>query len=98
MWEERSQREGKQLYPPCDDCGVVELHKDNLVAARIYQIVRNQVRLAFNGQYSQELDLDFTAVWDTIDHCPDCVATQRNRWDVFERVVAAYHELLRDKD
>jgi len=68
MWAERNAR-GVEGKPPCEEC-IVELLPENSIAAQIYQKVRGQVRLYFNGEVTRELDLDHNAVWAMIDHYP----------------------------
>jgi hypothetical protein len=92
MWAERNAR-GVEGKPPCEDCKV-ELLPVNSIAAEIYQKVRGQVRLYFNGEVTKEFDLDHNAVWAMIDHYPREIS---DPWEVFEKIMSTY-QALRKKD
>jgi len=62
IYAERSEREGRQIEPPCDTCRVTLL-SENAEAVKIYRIIRGQVRTL--GE--QVIDLDHVALWQAID-------------------------------
>ena len=76
--------EGKEEEPPCTECRV-DLQKENEEVARIFMMVRGQVRTIG----TQVVDLDFNAVKVAMDLFH--VKYQR---DVFERVrTMFFHDL-----
>jgi len=91
MWQERSEREGVLVEPPCGDCRV-DLLEENADAAKIYQITRNQIITFFNGEVDKVIDLNHVALWENIDRYK-----VREPVRVFELVNLVFHQLL-DKD
>ncbi|MFA5075631.1 MAG: hypothetical protein WC436_06040 [Candidatus Babeliales bacterium] len=65
---------------------------ENEEAARIFQIVRGQVRTRFNGKYDVVVDLDHNAVWAAID-----AYGIKDRTGTFEKVLTLFHHLLREQ-
>lgn len=100
MWKERNER-GVIGNPPCDGCehdpeqGSRLLMGENICAARIYQHVRNQTLLYFNGEANRELDINHVAVWSAIDHFPGNI---KDPFAVFEMIVGVYHHFLRERN
>jgi hypothetical protein len=76
--------------PPCDGC-MVDLAEENEDAARIFQIVRGQVRTRFNGQHDDVIDLDFNAVKMAMD-----LYQIHNQREVFEKVRATFFHFLNE--
>lgn len=62
IYAERSERQGKQIEPPCETCRV-ELHEENAEAVKIYRLIRGQVRTL--GEHV--IDIDHVALWQAID-------------------------------
>lgn len=95
MWKERNER-GTEGDPPCEDCdynaeNVPVLTGTAYCASRIYQKVRNQVLLYFNGESNREYDINHLAVWGCIDHYPKKID---DPFGVFELVINCYHHFL----
>jgi iron uptake system EfeUOB component EfeO/EfeM len=76
--------------PPCEDCRV-DLKEENDEAARIFQIVRGQIRTRFNGQIDEVVDLDFNAVQTVMD-----LYQVKNQRDVFDKVRSAFYFFLQE--
>ena len=93
MWRERNER-GIEGEPDCVNCRV-DLLPINNYAAEIYQKVRSQVKLYFNGQSMRELDIEHSAIWSAIDHFPHRI---KNSWEVFERILHTYHYFKQERD
>mgnify|MGYP002865287691 FL=1 len=75
--------------PPCDECRV-ELSEDNADAARIYHIVKRQVRTC--GGSGEIIDLDYAAVKAVMDILG--IVKQR---ECFEKVSRAFHHFLAER-
>jgi hypothetical protein len=78
--------------PPCKTCRTV-LKPENEDAARIFQIVRGQCRIRWNGERDVVVDLDHLAVWAAID-----AYGVRDRVGTFEKVLRLFRERLREQD
>jgi len=99
MWKERNDR-GIKGEPECEGCQydrstAIHLLDGNLHVARVYQKVRNQVILYFNGECNKELDINHMAVWATIDHYPHKI---ENPYEVFELILSTYHYFLNERN
>jgi hypothetical protein len=79
----------------------VELVDANKDAAKVFQMVRSQtvdrlhIESAGMGMvaYSRPYDLNHLAVWAMIDGLGI-----RDRWDCFRRVLAVFHEWMRNQE
>jgi len=92
---------GKRNPPqeaPCDTCNDerkrVELLQANEVAAKIFLIVRGQCETRWNGEQDIEIDLNHLALWKAIEKFPNGI---RNEWEIFHRVLRAWHEAMKIK-
>jgi hypothetical protein len=83
-----AQREPPQ-DPPCDTCRE-ELSEDNEDAARVYQLVKRQVRVAPGS--GEIIDLDYAAVKAIMD-----ILRVKNPRDCFEKVSRAFHHFLSER-
>lgn len=75
--------------PPCDFCRV-ELSEENADAARIYHIVKRQVRTA--GGSGEIIDLDYGAVKAAMD-----ILGIKDQRAVFEKVTRTFHHFLAER-
>lgn len=99
MWRERNER-GVVGDPPCEDCEFdpsqdFKLMDENVFAAKIYQQVKDQVILYFNGEASIEYDIDHLAIWAMIDHFPRKISKP---FEVFDLVLRTYHHFLSERN
>lgn len=93
MWAERNAR-GVEGDPPCGEC-MVYLNENNIITAHIYDVVRGQVILFFDGERNREYDINHVAVWEAIDHFP---CQSFDKWEVFEKVLAAWHHFQKERN
>jgi hypothetical protein len=95
VFEDRKKR-GIIGEPICDECpgNPVDLLPDNFIASQIYEKVKGQIILYFNGEVNKELTLNHLAVWAMIDHWPGKID---NPWKVFERVINSYQYFLKER-
>lgn len=75
--------------PPCDVCRV-DISEENVKAARVYHLVKRQVRTA--GGSGEIIDLDYAAVKAVMD-----ILGIRDQRTVFERVTRVFHHFLAER-
>lgn len=75
--------------PPCDECKV-DLAEENFDAARIYHIVKRQVRTA--GGSGEIIDLDHAAVKFVMD-----IYSIKNQQKTFEKITQTFHHFLAER-
>ena len=76
----------------------VELKVENEQAARIFQMVRSQCEVRWNGEQDIEIDLHHPSLWKAIEKFPGGV---KDEWSTFQRVSRAWHtaqQLKRDSE
>ena len=72
----------------------VELVKENEDAARIFQMVRAQCEVRWNGEQDIEIDLNHLALWKAIEKFPGGI---KDEWSCFNRVLRAWHSATQAK-
>jgi len=75
--------------PPCDVCRV-DISEENQESARVYHLVKRQVRTA--GGSGEIIDLDYAAVKAVMD-----ILEVQDQRTVFERVTRAFHFFLAER-
>jgi hypothetical protein len=72
----------------------VELVKENEAAATIYYMIRSQCEVRWDGEKDIEIDIHHPSLWKAIEKFPGGI---KREWEVFQRVIHAWHESQRKK-